>query len=107
MQNSASTGNLTAEQIARGLSNAEKLKRLVIEAKKEKNKVCEFFNQPLIQRDIGEIYFRAKISADRHRLTFEQLTKEERVAIIIGMQEMLALTGSFPKPLSTDDAELT
>ncbi|TXE26906.1 DUF5347 family protein [Serratia ureilytica] len=107
MRHSASTGNLTAEQIARGLSHAAKLKRLVISARTEKNLVREFFDNLRVSRYRAVIYFWARIGAERHRLHFEELTERERIAIINAMLEMRELVNEFPKDILHDDAKLT
>lgn len=107
MRHSASTGSLTAEQIARGLSHAAKLKRLVIRARTEKNLVRDFFEKLRVSRYRAVIYFWARIGAERHSLHFEELTEQERIAIINAMLEMRELVNEFPKDILHDDAKLT
>jgi regulatory protein YycI of two-component signal transduction system YycFG len=88
-------------QVKIGLEYSYKFMQMIAAVKK-RNESQPFINT-LHSRHKGLIYFMANINRDRHRLKFEQLTEQERMAVIAAMRDLKELSASLPKQLYSSD----
>lgn len=106
MDKSATAIPPTEEQISRGLVHVGKLKGLLSHARARVNKVQEYFTHYRIPRHRRLLYFMARISSERHPLSFEELTQRERLAVIDAMTELREMVSHFPDELLHKDADI-
>lgn len=78
-----------------GESCGNELKRFMSDMR-DKRDICFEKNK----RALGAIFFLANIKADRHECDYDELTSDERYALISAMNHFRAVVSLFPKKLS-------